>query len=460
MKKTFAAFLFFLLPLSVSAANIIFNEIAWMGMAPRIGETAGAASNNEWMELKNTSGDIVYLAGWKIIGEGGSPNISLSGSIVPNGYFLLERSTTTFFTIPADLAYPYKDNALSNSGEHLYLKDPSGNIMDEINATSGWPAGDNSTKETMQRSGTSWITAPATPRGPNSGSSSDPASSALPSSAANVSPAATSSSLSGGVVLMPPGRIKAFAGEDQTAGVGSEVIFSGSALGLKDEPLENVRFLWNFGDGEIQEGRTVSHIYQVPGTYTTGLYVASGLYTASDYARISVIPNLLRIADVIPGDEGYLKISNGGNADIDIGEWQMVAGDKKFLVPTATKIAARSQMSFANRTTKLLSAPVDRVAFFYPNGVLAFDWQQRAIPIQSQVINVSITPAALHAPVGKRKLDVLSVASTTVSSTTTAAVSAPLKNYNLSPKIFFGIGAVVSMLGAVSFLIFKKLFSG
>ncbi len=36
--------------------ELIFNEVAWMGSPPRADETASAASNREWIELKNISG--------------------------------------------------------------------------------------------------------------------------------------------------------------------------------------------------------------------------------------------------------------------------------------------------------------------------------------------------------------------------------------------------------------------
>lgn len=161
----FVAIIFF--PAFVNA-DIIINEIAWMGALPKEGESTQAAANNEWLELYNSSASDISLEGWALSSSDLRPNISLSGSIPANGYYLMERTSDDVVPgISADLIYPYKDNALSNTGEHLFLKGSSGNIVDEVDALSGWPAGDNITKETMQRNGNSWVTALATPKASN-----------------------------------------------------------------------------------------------------------------------------------------------------------------------------------------------------------------------------------------------------------------------------------------------------
>ena len=161
--RLFVIFLFFFIPFTVNA-SIAINEIAWMGMLPKDGESTQAASNNEWLELFNSGSGDADLNGWKLVAEDGSPDIDLSGTIATQDFFILERSSDDVLpSVVADLVYPYK-NALSNSGEKLFLKDSTGAIIEEINALSGWPAGDNNTKDTMQKSGGLWVTASATPR--------------------------------------------------------------------------------------------------------------------------------------------------------------------------------------------------------------------------------------------------------------------------------------------------------
>jgi hypothetical protein len=147
-----------------SADSIVaINEIAWMGST--------VSANGEWIELKNLSSAEIDLAGWTLSAAGGSPKINLSGAIPASSYFLLERTSDESASgVTADLIY---SGALGNSGEILELKDRAGNLVDAVDASGGWPAGDNITKQTMERKGDgSWQTSVAvggTPKADNSG---------------------------------------------------------------------------------------------------------------------------------------------------------------------------------------------------------------------------------------------------------------------------------------------------
>lgn len=111
------------------------------------------------------------MTGWSLSAQDGAPDIKLSGIIEGNQYFLLSRSNATVNGITADVVYPYKNNALSDEGEHLRLFDAHGRIVDEIDASAKWPAGDKATKQTMERTASRWQTshdAGGTPKAPNS----------------------------------------------------------------------------------------------------------------------------------------------------------------------------------------------------------------------------------------------------------------------------------------------------
>ncbi len=160
--------------------QVILNEIAWTGSPQRKGETAAAASNNEWMELKNLSQSAIDLSGWQILDESEKFNIVLeNGKISPNNFYLMERSDDdSVLGIAADKIY---SGAISNSGMWLKLLDDRCVLVDELNALSsstpltagGWPGGDNATKQTLERdaAGFSWHTsasAGGTPKKENS----------------------------------------------------------------------------------------------------------------------------------------------------------------------------------------------------------------------------------------------------------------------------------------------------
>lgn len=136
---------FFIARKSFSAAfsngDILFSEIAWMG-------TINSA-NDEWLELKNNSSQVITLDNWLIKSAISKFQITLSGIIPANGFFLLERTDDD--SVPNISANQIYTGALSNSSEKLQLLDTNGEIIDLVDASNGWPAGDNATKQSAER---------------------------------------------------------------------------------------------------------------------------------------------------------------------------------------------------------------------------------------------------------------------------------------------------------------------
>jgi len=145
--------------------KIIFNEIAWMG-------TENSA-NDEWIELKNISGSEIDLTGWQILNKDQKIKIvfDIGQTYVKlNTLLILERTNDeTVPGITADLIYT---GALKNSDETLYLFDENCQLQDEVLASPDWPAGDKSSKRTMERKNDlSWQTSSnigGTPKSQNS----------------------------------------------------------------------------------------------------------------------------------------------------------------------------------------------------------------------------------------------------------------------------------------------------
>jgi len=139
------SFLFLLaFAFSVQAADFldaVINEIAWMGTEE--------SWQNEWIELYNNTNKTIKLDGWVLKAEDEIPNINLAGIIPANGFFILERTDDD--TLPNILADQIYNGALENAGENLELYDNLGNLIDSVDCSSEWPAGDNKTKQTMER---------------------------------------------------------------------------------------------------------------------------------------------------------------------------------------------------------------------------------------------------------------------------------------------------------------------
>ena len=158
MSRVFVFLFITLIPFSCFA--VVINEIAWMGTQ--------TSYNDEWIELFNPTNEDISLDGWKLTSTDGSPDISLQNIIPSKGFFLLERTDDESVpNIQADMIYT---GSLSNKGEHLKLIDSQNNVMDEVINQDAWIAGDNTTKQTMEKVGLSWLTSKnpgGTPKQPN-----------------------------------------------------------------------------------------------------------------------------------------------------------------------------------------------------------------------------------------------------------------------------------------------------
>ncbi len=127
---------------SPSHGPVIVNEIAWMGSA--------ASANEEWIELKNISSGNVSARGWRLLNRDGKTKIILGNSadIPAGGFYLLAREKNSVADEKANVVY---GGTLKNSGDSLRLFDKDCHLIDEVIADSGWTAGDNVGKHTMER---------------------------------------------------------------------------------------------------------------------------------------------------------------------------------------------------------------------------------------------------------------------------------------------------------------------
>lgn len=127
--------------LAASQFDVLMNEIAWMG--------SSNSATDEWIELYNATEKTINVSGWMLASPDGKLKIPLKGDIAPKSFYLMERTdNNTVPNIAADLIYK---GLLPNSGIGLELHDNTGNIIDRADYSNGWLAGNNATKQTMER---------------------------------------------------------------------------------------------------------------------------------------------------------------------------------------------------------------------------------------------------------------------------------------------------------------------
>ncbi|MEK7556714.1 MAG: signal peptidase I, partial [Patescibacteria group bacterium] len=135
----------------VGPGDVVINEIMWMG--------TDEGPHDEWIELRNMTSDPIDLTGWTLLNAGGggssSDDITLSGTILGDGYWLLgnNNSASSAIVNTTTVDQVTTNVELSNGGEQLTLKDPGGFTIDASPVTSGsWPLGDNSSgQQSMSR---------------------------------------------------------------------------------------------------------------------------------------------------------------------------------------------------------------------------------------------------------------------------------------------------------------------
>ncbi len=341
MKKTIAiALLIVLVPVSAQA-KVTITEIAWMG--------TDISANDEWIELYNDGGEGVSLDGRTLEALDGTPLIILSGTVPATSFFLLERTDDdTVPNIPADQIYV---GALGNNGEVLVLKN-GGIEVERIDASAGWPAGDNGTKETMQRSGALWVTGTSTPRAlnvspPPGGNDQDQSdvvvdddggTPLLPSAHSNPAP------------VTPAPReysIVVDAGRDRLGTPEAPIVFRGRVVDTKGALLGGASYRWTFGDGSLKEGEVVTHTYEYPGTYNVVLNVQWNDMYAVGRSRIRVVPAEIGLKSLDQEKTPAIVIENYSVYEVNLGDWKLVSNEKPFSFPVDTIIDPEASLTLS-----------------------------------------------------------------------------------------------------------------
>ncbi|MBT9175437.1 MAG: ComE operon protein 3 [candidate division WS2 bacterium] len=147
---------------------VIISEIAWMG--------SPSGATHEWIELRNISPANVNMSGWQILNENERLRITFpQKSIFETPYMMLARSAAReALGLDATLVFT---GSLRNSNEGLQLYDNECNLIDEVPVSTAWAAGNNASKQTMERmNDLSWRTSASVGGTPNEKNTVDRAS--------------------------------------------------------------------------------------------------------------------------------------------------------------------------------------------------------------------------------------------------------------------------------------------
>lgn len=272
-------------------------------------------------------------------------------------------SVITMNKSTANKNFFYKDSA---EGTHTLTVTLALKPEDESRSCAAWPVAEWG----EQWTGTQTVTV-------GTGSAPQPQSTPA-SSQASSTPVVLSST---GTIL----TITAVIAAESAVSAGAGSFFEGAAFGAKGEPLLSpVRYLWNFGDGVIAEGKRVFHAYAYPGSYIVTLTVA--YHYSSAEARATVTALAPNVALVAPGD-GSLLLSNGTSAELVVGHWSLRDAAGAFVIPEGTRVMPHGGIRFSPGVMGFWGGLSSTLNF--PNGVQAasakasLDSPLRGEPVQA-----------------------------------------------------------------------------
>ncbi len=395
--KVFAAGVFFLLPFG-AYAGVSISEIAWVGTA--------VSANDEWLELANDGSAAVDVTGWILETEDGGISAALTGSIPANGFYLLERtSDETLSGIAANVIYT---GALRNSGEILLLKNAPNSIVERLDFSAGWSAGDNATKDTMQKIGGAWVTGVPTPKAANSGNAtpntdsdsgtqpgagSGSSGSASSSGSSSPSPESTSSNNTSS-----SGDLKvSFTVDTAQIPAESGTYFRARASQSGKNADGGTSFTWSFGDGTTAQGIEVWHSYRHEGTYVVVLKAASGGAAALARMNVSVFaPNILLTFENSQGAP-VIGVTNNSLSEVNLTHFRIRADGWEFAFPDDTILAAKRKIMLGSEITGL---PLSQLAakgiipeLVFPSGETAVRAQTSQTEVVASSTNFSSSSA-------------------------------------------------------------------
>lgn len=321
-------------------ATVLINEIAWMGSTD--------SANDEWIELYNTGGTAVSLDGWTLSSDS-DLSIALSGSLEAGAYAVLERTDDQSAPGAAFLIYT---GALPNTGATLTLKRNTGATEDTVLGGENWEqiGGDNTTKQTAQRTLSGWITAPATPGSANEDLSDDDEEEQShdeediqedDSNQKETSEDKKKSTASAAELVLPDVSLTLTLHAPSIAYVHQPVSLSIDPGGISELLQKSVQYQWNLGDLSLKEGKEITHQYEYPGTYMIVVEGSFARHRAMLTHQITILPVSFSITT---DANGNVQINNNAKYAIDMSGYS-VRGDDTIVFPDNTVLLADATLT-------------------------------------------------------------------------------------------------------------------
>lgn len=344
---------------TVIFAQVQINEIMY--------DLEGADADHEWVELYNSGSADIDLTEWKF-NDGSNHLLNAppkNGSrgflaISAGEYIILSGKAEVFIIDHPEYSGTVIDTVMSlnNTEDTLSLLDENGSTIDSVSYTKDFGA--NGDGNSLQLVNVSFIAGTPTLGLVNINNNEN-----INSNDETQQEVQETTPSYGGAYAPPEPQISVAIIINEVAIVGASTIFDAQAYGFEDEPIDNARYVWNFGDGTKKEGKSIFHIYNYPGEYVVNVDVSSGKYSALKRKIINVVNSDIAISSA---NRDFIELYNKSEYELDLSLWILGVNGKFFTLPKNTFILAGKKIIFPSTTTNLFANNLNEVKLYYPNG--------------------------------------------------------------------------------------------
>jgi hypothetical protein len=334
----------------------------------------GDDSGREWIELYNNTESDVDLTTLTVSVKGGTfvPVIPVSGGTIigAHGYTIIGSTVsgaTRFMQDYGTYSGPLFRSAISlvNTGVTSLELKLQGSTVDSL--TSYTAAKEGSTYSLIN--GT-FVTASPTPGAENKVPivEEETLSTTTQSGTQTTLPQASP----------PSADITLFLPAEKVVVAGAPSLFSVYSTTRAGKSIDNMTYLWSFGDGGQNTGSSTLYRYFYPGRYVAQVEGTNGLIAGTGRMIVRVVSPDITVSPIGIGKYGsYIDITNPNTYDLDISFWKLSIDGALFTFPKNTLLASgvtrfpSLALGFASTTVssstliKLLFPSMDEVLRIY-----------------------------------------------------------------------------------------------
>lgn len=355
---------------SLACGQVIISEVMY--------DLEGSDSGREWIEVFNTGGGSVNLADWKLFENNSNHSIvAYSGgeTLASGAYAILADNPAKFLEDWPGFGGLLFDTtfSFSNAGETLTLRCCGSDAVDVDSVSYTAELGGAGDGQTLHRKNPeNTALTPAAPS-PGAGSLSviEGSTNDSPSSGSSAAETQTDAQTSGTTSSVQ--EVSVDGGTDRFVIALSDISFKASAYNRSKNSLEDVSFMWNFGDGSTAPGAAVVHRFEYPGKYV--VVVMGSKDGVSGVDRFTVTAESAQLAlRVLP--DMSIEIKNTAVRDIDLSRWIIQSSTNRFMFPENSLVLSKQTMRIAPQTLHFYPGSTTEIA--YPSGAVAFSAEMEA----------------------------------------------------------------------------------